>query len=311
MTKILITGAAGYIGSIMVPRLLEAGYSVLAVDNFMYRQASLLDCCSNLNFELIRGDCRNQELIGECLKKVDAIFPLACLTGAPSCKSDPVGATTTIRDAVGDILEMRSKDQQIIYPTTNSGYGIGEKDKYCTEETPLRPISLYGRLKADTERALLDAGNVITLRLATVFGASPRMRTDLLVNDFVLRAVRDRFIVLFEANFKRNYLHIRNVADAFIHCLENFDAMKNEPYNVGLSEANISKRELCEEIQRQIPEFYFTEYELGNDPDKRDYIVSNEKIEAAGFKAKRSLQEGISELIKAYHVLPASPHGNV
>jgi nucleoside-diphosphate-sugar epimerase len=259
---------------------------------------------------MIRGDTRDKDLLKRCLKDVDAIFPLACLTGAPLCKADPVGATTIIRDAVRDILALRSKDQVIIYPTTNSGYGVGEKGKFCTEETPLRPISLYGVLKVEIENDLLAAGNVITLRLATVFGASPRMRTDLLVNDFVLRAVRDRFIVLFEADFKRNYVHIRDVADAFVHCLANFDRMKNQPYNVGLSEANISKRELCVEIAKHVPNFFYTEHKLGEDPDKRDYIVSNAKIEAAGFKARRSLGEGIAELMNAYQVLPFSPFGN-
>ncbi len=312
MTKILVTGAAGYIGSIMVPRLLEAGYSVLAVDNFMYGQLSLLDCCNHPNFEIIRGDCRDGELIGRCLKQVDVIFPLACLTGAPLCKRDPVGATTIIRDAIADLLKTRSKDQRIIFPTTNSGYGIGEQGQYCTEQTPLNPVSLYGKLKTEAERLLLDAGGAITLRLATVFGASPRMRTDLLVNDFTLRACRDRFIVLFEADFKRNYVHIRDIADAFVYCLENFETMKDEHYNVGLSEANISKRQLCQEIQKQLPDFYFTEYELGKDPDKRDYIVSNDKIEAAGFKATRSLAEGITELIKVFvGILPVFPYGNV
>lgn len=311
MAKILVTGAAGYIGSIMVPRLLAAGHSVLALDNFMYRQTSLLDCCNDLKFDLVRGDCRDRELVARCLKQVDVIFPLACLTGAPLCKTDPVGAQQIVLDAVRDLLEMRSKQQRIIYPVTNSGYGIGEKGKFCTEETPLRPISLYGKLKVEAEAALLDAGNVVTLRLATVFGASPRMRTDLLVNDFVLRAVRDGFIVLFEADFKRNYLHIRDVADAFLYCLTNFEAMKDQPYNVGLSEANISKRELCEEIAQQVPKFYFSEHPLAEDPDKRDYIVSNEKIEAAGFKARRTIQEGVAELIKAYRVLPAFPYGNV
>lgn len=301
--KILITGAAGYIGSILIPTLLVRGYEIIAVDNFMYNQTSLLECCHDKKLTIIRGDARDRNLISRQIKKVDVIFPLACLTGAPLCSKDPIGAKTTNFDAVKMILDLRSKNQIIIFPTTNSGYGIGEKGVYCTEETPLRPISLYGKLKVEIEKLILDSGNSITLRLATVFGISPRMRLDLLVNDFTYRAVNDRFLVLFEAHFKRNYLHVRDVAKTFIHCLENFDDMKNEPYNVGLSEANLSKWELCEEIKKQVPDFYFVEAPVGEDPDKRDYIVSNAKIEATGFKPDFSLQDGISELIKGYQVL--------
>ncbi len=309
--KILVTGGAGYIGSILVPALLQKGYQVVVVDNFMYQQVSLLDCCQDKNLTILRGDARDKNLVSDQLKKVDAIFPLACLTGAPLCSKDPIGAKTTNYDAIKMILDLRSKDQLLIFPTTNSGYGIGEKGVYCTEETPLNPISLYGKLKAEIEQVILDSGNSITLRLATVFGISPRMRLDLLVNDFTYRAVNDRFLVLFEAHFKRNYLHVRDVAKAFIHCLENFDEMKDEPYNVGLSNANLSKWELCEEIKRQIPDFYFVEAPVGEDPDKRDYVVSNAKIETTGFKPDFSLQDGISELIKGYRVLRNKQFSNV
>lgn len=309
--KILVTGGAGYIGSILVPALLQKGYRVVVVDNFMYQQVSLLDCCQDKKVTLIRGDARHRDLISEQLKKVDVIFPLACLTGAPLCSKDPIGAKTTNFDAVKMILDLRSKDQVVIFPTTNSGYGIGEKGVYCTEETPLNPVSLYGKLKVEIEKLILDSGNSITLRLATVFGISPRMRLDLLVNDFTYRAVTDRFLVLFEAHFKRNYLHVRDVARAFIHGLENFDRMKGEPYNVGLSDANLSKWELCEEIKKQVPDFYFAEAPVGEDPDKRDYVVSNAKVEATGFKPDFSLQDGISELIKGYQVLRNRQFSNV
>jgi len=309
--RILVTGAAGYIGSILVPTLLKRGYEVVAIDNFMYNQLSLLDCCYDEKLTIIRGDARDRELISVYIKGVNAIFPLACLTGAPICDKDPVGARSTNLDAIKMILDLRSRDQIIIFPNTNSGYGIGEKGSYCTEETPLRPISLYGKLKVEAEKLILDAGNSITLRLATVFGISPRMRLDLLVNDFTYRAVTDRFVILFEAHFKRNYIHVRDVAKVFIHCLENFDSMKDEPYNVGLSDANLSKWELCEEIKKQVPDFYFVEAKIGEDPDKRDYIVSNAKIEGTGFKPDVSLQMGIAELIKGYQIIRRNQLSNV
>lgn len=309
--RILVTGAAGYIGSILVPALLRQGYEVVALDNFMYNQTSLLDCCHDDRLTIVRGDSRDRRLVPELLKGCEAVFPLACFTGAPLCSRDPVGARTVNLDAVKMILELRSRDQVIIFPTTNSGYGIGQKDVYCTEETPLNPVSLYGRLKVEIEKLVLESGNSITLRLATAFGVSPRMRLDLLVNDFTYRAVTDRFLVLFEAHFKRNYVHVRDVARAFIHCLENFEAMKDEPYNVGLSDANLSKWELCQEIKKQVPEFWFVEAEVGEDPDKRDYIVSNEKIEKAGFKAEISLQSGIAELIKGYQAIRRNQFSNV
>lgn len=309
--KILITGGAGYIGAIMVPQLLRHGYEVTVIDNFMYNQTSLLDCCYDVRLNIIQGDARDKRLISQCLKDSDAIFPLACLTGAPLCDRYPVEAKSTNLDAVKLILELRSKNQIIIFPTTNSGYGIGQKGIYCTEETPLNPISHYGRLKVEAEKILLDDGNCITLRLATVFGISPRMRLDLLVNDFTYRAINDRYLVLFEAHAKRNYIHVRDVAKAFIHCLDNFEKMKGEPYNVGLSDANLSKWELCEEIKKQVPDFYFTEAKIGKDPDKRNYVVSNEKIEKTGFKPDVSLQDGIKELIKGYRIIKRNHYSNV
>lgn len=309
--NILVTGGAGYLGSVLVPHFLKEGHSIVVIDSFMYDQPSLLDCAHDEHLTIIRGDVRDKELIARHIKKADIIFPLACLTGAPVCAKDPVAAETTNLGAVKLILELRSKEQKVIFPTTNSGYGIGKRGIACDEKSPLNPISLYGRLKVDAERAVLDAGNSITLRLATVFGISPRMRLDLLVNDFVYRAVFDGFLVLFEAHFKRNYVHVRDVARVFEHCFNHFDKMKNEPYNVGLSDCNISKKELCEEIKKRVQKFYFVEAEVGEDPDKRDYVISNEKIERTGFKPKFSLDHGIQELIKGYQVIKRNQYANV
>jgi nucleoside-diphosphate-sugar epimerase len=309
--RILVTGGAGYLGSVLVPTLLREGHYVTVVDNFMYNQASLLDSCHDEKLTIVRGDARDQKLMAEQMKPADAVLPLACLTGAPICDRFPDEAKSTNLDAIRLLLRLRSKDQQIIFPTTNSGYGIGEAGIYCTEETPLKPVSLYGRLKVEAEQAVLESGNAITLRLATVFGVSPRMRLDLLVNDFVYRAVNDRFLVLFESHFKRNYIHIRDVSQAFLHCLKHFSAMKNQAYNVGLSDANLSKKELCEEIKKQVPDFYFTEAPVGEDKDKRNYIVSNEKIERTGFRPRVSLQAGIAELVKGFQVIRAKGFSNI
>ena len=309
--KILVTGAAGYIGSVLVPLLLKKGHEIVAIDNFMYKQTSLLECCYSDRFSLINGDVRNTALVEKYLKKVDAVLPLACLTGAPLCDKDPITARSVNFEAIKSILEKRSPNQIIIFPTTNSGYGIGEKSIQCTEDTPLRPVSLYGQLKVEIEKMILESGNSITFRFATVFGVSPRMRLDLLVNDFTYRAYYDRFIVLFEAHFKRNYLHVRDAAQAFVFGLENFEQMKNEAYNVGLSDANISKSELCKVIKTHIQNFYFSEADIGEDIDKRDYTVSNKKIESTGFKTEYSLSFGVQELIKGFQIIKKTEYGNI
>ncbi len=308
---ILVTGAAGYIGSVLTPALLREGHRVIAVDNFMYNQTSLLDCCWDENLTVVRGDVRDERLLKPLAAKADVIMPLACLVGAPLCAQKPVEARSINLDAVVMLAKWTSPQQRIIFPTTNSGYGIGQDGIYCTEETPLRPISLYGQLKVELENFLLQSGRAISLRLATAFGISPRMRLDLLVNDFTYRAVTDRFIVLFEAHFKRNYIHVRDVAKAFIHSLRHWDTMKNEAYNVGLSDANLSKMELCLEIKKQVPDFHIMESPVGEDPDKRNYIVSNDKIERTGYKPDVSLQRGIAELVKGYQIVRRNQFSNV
>ena len=312
MAKILVTGGAGYIGSILVPELLRAGHEVTVIDNFMYGQAPLLDVCNFETLKLVRGDARDEELLKKHIAGKDFIIPLAALVGAPLCDRDPVAARTTNLGAIELILKLRAPGQKIIFPNTNSGYGMGQGDTaFCTEESPLKPVSLYGQLKVEAEDKLLKAGDAITFRLATVCGVSPRMRLDLLVNDFVYRAANDRFVVLFEADFKRNYIHIRDVARAFMHAMENFESMKNNAYNVGLSDANLSKAELCAEIKKQLPDFVYIESAIGKDPDKRNYIVSNEKIEKTGFKPQVSLEAAIRELIKGYKIVKRNDFANI
>jgi nucleoside-diphosphate-sugar epimerase len=309
--SILVTGGAGYLGSILVPDLLAEGHKVTVLDNFMFRQHSLGHVCHLPGFEVVSGDARDEETVRNLLAKADVVIPLAALVGAPLCQKDPVGAKTTNLDAQLMLLRLLSKEQRVLMPITNSGYGVGEKDKFCTEETPLRPISLYGRHKVEVEMAALERENTISFRLATVFGMAPRMRIDLLVNDFVYRAVTDRAVVLFESHFKRNYIHVRDVSRAFRHALANFSAMKGRPYNVGLSDANLSKHELCQRIQKHLPNFVFVEAPIGEDPDKRDYIVSNARIEATGFAPAFSLDHGIAELIKGYRMIRNSVYTNV
>ena len=309
--KILVTGGAGYIGSILVPELLKRNYEVTVIDNFLFGQQSLLECCNNKNLKILRDDVRNQNLLQDEISKSDCIIPLACLTGAPLCSKDPVGAQQINFDQIKFIADRKSKDQMLIFPCTNSGYGVGEEGVFCDENTPMRPVSLYGKLKVEIDKYLLDLGESVTFRFATIFGASPRMRLDLLVNDFTYRAVIDRTVVLFEANFKRNYLHVRDASNAFLHTIDNYSKMAGEPFNVGLSDANLSKKELCESIKKEIPEFQYVISEIGKDPDQRNYIVSNDKIESTGFKTKVTLSDGIRELKKAFQVIRRNQYSNV
>jgi len=309
--KILVTGGAGYIGSVLCPSLLAAGHAVTVVDSFGHRANSLAACCAYENFDVRRGDCRDERLICELAKNADVVIPLAALVGAPLCQRDPLGAVSTNRDAVVMLTRILSTEQRILFPVTNSGYGIGEQDKECTEDSPLRPISLYGSTKVEAEKAVLERGNAITFRLATVFGMSPRMRIDLLVNEFVYRAVTDRAVVIFEGHFKRNYIHVRDVVRVFEHGLEHFETMRDRPYNVGLEDANLSKRELCQVIQKHVPEFVCLEAPIGEDPDKRDYIVSNRRLYATGFRPEWPLNRGIQELVKGYRTIRQGVYSNV
>ncbi len=309
--NILVTGGAGYLGSTMVPDLLNAGHKVTVLDNLMFKQTSLNHVCHNQNFSVVKGDIRVQSVIAPLMKKADVIIPLAALVGAPMCTLDPVGASTVNHDAISLMIKLLSKEQIVLMPTTNSAYGTGDENNFCTEESPLRPISQYAIEKVGIEKELMQHENTVSFRLATVFGMSPRMRIDLLVNDFTYRAVYDRFVVLFESHFKRNYIHVRDVSRVFQHALNNYDKMKGQVYNVGLTDANVSKWELCQHIQKQVPNFVFLDAPVGKDPDQRNYIVSNAKIEATGFKPVFSLDDGIGDLIKGFTMLRNTRYGNV
>jgi nucleoside-diphosphate-sugar epimerase len=294
-----------------VPDLLSKKHKVTVVDNFMYDQTSLATSIRDRNLEIIFGDVRDESLMKKLVGKADIIIPLAAIVGAPACDKDPVTAQSINKDSILWILKQISKSQQVIMPTTNSAYGSGDKNNFCDENSPLNPLSLYARDKVVVEKSLLEHENSTSFRLATVFGISPRMRLDLLVNDFTLRAITDGFVIVFEGHFKRNYIHILDVVQAFNLAIEKKDQFKGEIFNVGLSQANISKIELCQEIKKIVPDFLFLEAPLGKDPDQRNYIVSNKKIEALGFSPAVSLQEGLNELVKGLKMFNHKPFTNV
>lgn len=308
--SIVITGGAGYLGSVLCEHLLTAGYHVTVLDNLMYGQTSLFHLCNHPSFEFILGDARDEALVRSLVGKADVIIPLAALVGAPICDREQQLATQLNFEAVKLVNRLRSPRQLIVYPTTNSGYGTRSTTDFCTEDTPLEPISHYGRTKVLAEEEVLSTDNSITLRLATVFGISSRMRLDLLVNHFVYAAVTDGYLVIFEKDFKRNYIHVRDVADCFIHCIENAEKMVGRPYNAGLDAANLSKEELARKVQQHVPKFYLHFAEVGSDPDKRNYIVCNQRLRDAGFEAQRSLDDGISELLKGYKMIRKTQFGN-
>jgi len=309
--NILITGGAGYIGSMLVPALLKEGHKITVIDNFMYKQNSLAPVCENKNFNIINGDIRNMELMKSLIDKNEVIFPLAAIVGAPLCNKDPFAAQSINHDAIIEMFKICSKDHQIIMPTTNSAYGSGGENNFCDEKSILNPISKYATDKVEVEKHLMQRENSISYRLATVFGMSPRMRIDLLVNDFTYRAFHDSAVIVFEGHFKRNYIHVRDVVSAFIYGINNFEKMKSEIFNVGLSDANLSKLDLCKAINKQLPNFTFVEEKIKQDPDQRNYIVSNLKIEKAGFKPRYSIDDGVKELIKGYTMIKNQNFGNI
>ena len=309
--NILVTGGAGYIGSVLTEYLLNTGYSVTVVDNFMFGQVSLNHVAHFEKLSLVNGDVRDATLMASLVKDHDVIIPLAAYVGAPLCSKDPIAATAVNRDSILNLLALKSADQIVLMPTTNSAYGTGDQNNFCTEESPLNPISHYAVEKVEVERVLMDCENVVSFRLATVFGMSPRMRLDLLVNDFCYRAANDGYLVLFESQFKRNYIHVRDVCMVFQHSLNNFDQMKNNIFNVGLSSANMSKLELAIEIRNQVPDLVICQEEMKKDPDQRNYVVSNVKLEKTGWQAMMSLQSGITELLKGFKYLKKSGHSNI
>ena len=302
--KILITGGAGYLGSVITGKMLERGYSVTVLDKLIFNQTSLLQYTSNPNFKFIHGDVRNENLLEKLCVDSDVIIPLAAIVGFPACASEPELAREINFTQIFNIVKYtKGLNKKILYPNTNSGYGIGIGQTECTEESPLNTISVYGSTKCEAENFLKSNTDAIMFRLATVFGVSPRMRTDLLVNDFTYKAITDKYIVVFEKNFKRNFIHIQDVASVFLFMLENYDTYKGEVFNVGLSDANLSKQELLEKIQSHVKNFAVSYNDYYEDPDKRDYIVSNAKVESTGWSPKWTVDMGIEELIMAYQMI--------
>ena len=300
--RILVTGGLGYLGSILCEHLLAAGHRVQAVDNLMYGvgQQGLFHLCANPAFEFVKGDVRDEPLMRRLVGGADVIIHLAAIVGASACDRDPLLATSVNLEAVRLLSRLRSPQQIVIYPNTNSGYGATSGENFCTEESPLRPISLYGRTKVEAESLLLQQPNTVALRLATVFGMSPRMRLDLLVNHFVYTAFKEGYLVIFEKDFKRNFIHVRDVADCMLHCVTHAETMQGRPYNVGLDSANLSKEELALKVKEHVPGFYIHFAPIGQDPDKRNYIVSSRRLHEAGFVPERTLDDGIRELLKGY-----------
>lgn len=309
--KIVVTGGAGYIGSMLVSDLLNSGHKVTVIDNLIYNQNSISHLIGNNDLEFVFKDIRNISDIKNYYSQADVIIPLAAIVGAPACAKDPLLATSTNKDAIIEMLKILSTNQRVIMPTTNSAYGNGDGLNYCDESSELKPLSLYAKDKVEIEKIVMDNHNATSFRLATVFGISPRMRLDLLVNNFVHRALNDRFIVLFEGNFKRNYIHLKDVIQAFNLAINLPEKFNGQIFNVGLSNANISKNELCEKIKHQLPDFVYFNSDIGSDPDKRNYLVSNEKIESTGFKYSIGLDEGITELIKGLPIFQNKQFSNV
>lgn len=308
--KIAITGASGYVGSILTKKLLEKNYHVTAIDNFRYENRNIFQLANYKKLKIIEGDVRDIHILNEILNH-DIIIPLAALVGAPLCDKFPEEAISINQKAIENLAKNKSSEQIIIYPTTNSGYGSTDGTSECDESSPIKPISLYGITKTEAEKFVINEQNTISLRLATVFGISPRMRVDLLVNNFVYKALTEGCLTLFESHFIRNYIHINDVAKAFIHCIENFENMKNNIYNLGLSNANISKKNLALLIKKHISSLSIVEEEFTKDKDQRNYIVSNDKIEKTGFTPDISLEDGIIELIKGLSVLKQNQFGNI